>query len=108
MSILILAFDPRETDDEVPLNPYLGTAKHLTYAAYQDKMSVESLVNQGWHYHLLRVGNAVWKLSHDDARFFYTLLGHPSFQGRHVTTTPLLKDVSKKGSAPIPTDPAIE
>ena len=77
--ILIVAFDPSQTDHDAPHNPYLGQTQQLAQAAYQDKIAVESFVKQGWRYHLLQVGSAFWTLDDEDARLFYTLLGHPGF-----------------------------
>lgn len=77
--ILLVAFDPSQTDHRVPQNPYLGQTIQLAQAAYQDKLVVESFVKQGWRYHLLQVGSAFWKLNDDEARLFYDLLGHPGF-----------------------------
>lgn len=74
--ILIVAFDPSQSDHEVPHNPYLGQTTPLAQAAYQDKLAVESFVKQGRRYHLLQVGNAFWTLDDEDARLFYALLEH--------------------------------
>ena len=79
VTILMLAFDPSQTAQAVPNNPYLGATKPLAQAAYQDQMAVESFEHQGWRYHLLQVSNAVWTWTDGDARFFYTLLGHLGF-----------------------------
>ena len=77
--ILIVAFDPSQSDHEVAHNPYLGQTTPLVQAAYQDKLAVESFVKQGRRYHLLQVGNAFWTLDDEDARLFYALLEHPGW-----------------------------
>ena len=79
VTILIVAFDPSQIDHQVPHNPYLGQTQQVAQAAYQDRLAVESFENQECRYHLLQVGNAVWKWSDEDARWFYTFLGHPGF-----------------------------
>ena len=79
VTILLVAFDPSQIDHQVPHHPHLGPMKQVAQAAYQDQMAVACFEPQGGRYHLLQVGNAVWKWSEGDARFFYTLLGHPGF-----------------------------